>query len=510
MSGMVAFFRRSTGAPVIAEAQVPRPAEPRTLIVSSLYGTGWTPVEGDGLLRPSKHLQLGRLDRYYDDAASLLPAATVRHWEGTDVGVRYSGGTVVWARLWMFRTASGQSVPALSLGVNAPGSDERGTPPDDASYVRFLESLVDLLNTCRSLEVTLGGVPLEQRIDALGRETGVERPFGVSRECHQLVAGPRLPDWCRGDERRLLIERLVYRTHRELQSSVETFDRPAELNKRPGATVVVGPYVSLMFGMGREEGNTAFVSVAQLVASAARLRYIGDEAHRNLRYFRDAQRRPHGRALPDAEKRRILGTVADALGDLELELSFSVEAAADISLLVPSVRVTSYHDTLFVQMGLRRKFRIVSRMLRRLARSIHAETTSLEALDRHGKDDRRRRWEAAYLYLATIPLAAALALGYLGMNASEVVSDRSMWAGEYRGAYLAIGGVVLGAVVMPGIVWLVQIVRRAVQAGRRERWERSERVTMRVRDWHPDPRRPAVAPGGTAGRTPSDAGRARR
>lgn len=498
MSGMFGFFRRAVDAQVVAEAQALQPAEPRTLIVSSLYGTGWTPVEGDGMLPPSEHLQLGRLDRYYDDAAGLLPAATVRHWTGSDVGVRYAGGDIVWARLWLFRTASGQSVAALSLGVNAPGSDEQGNPPDDAAYLRFLESLVDLLNACRSLEVTLDGVPLEERINALGAETGVENPFGVSRECHQLVVGPPLPGTGADDRaetertaveqasveraevaRRLLLERLVYRTHRVLRSSAETFDRPTELNKRPGATVVVGPYVSLMFGMGKEEGNTAFISVAQLVASSARLRYIRDEAHRNLRYFRDAQRRPQGRALPDAEKRRILGTVADALGDLELELSFSVETAADISLLVPSVRVTSYHDTLFVQMGLRRKFRIVSRMLRRLARSIHAETTSLEAEDRHGEDDRRRRWEAAYLYLATIPLAAALALGYLGMNASEVLSDRSMWADEYRGVYLAIGAVVLGAIVMPGIVWVVQLARRAAHARRRERWER---VTMRARD----------------------------
>lgn len=475
---MAGLFRRRTADAPLVVARPLEPARPRTVILSTLYGTGWQPVEGNGTLPPSDNLGFGDLARYYDDAEQLLPSATVRHWAGDEVG--FTDGTgdadVVWARLWLFRTASGQSVPALSLGLNAAGADDEGRAPDDA-YIGLLRGVVDLLNTCRDLDVTLGGVALGDRIEQLGRETGADPTGGVSRERHQLVVGPALPDRLAGDDRRILVEQLVYRTNQRFRDTPETFASPEELNKRPGATVVVGPYVSLLFGTDDEEDNAAFVSAAQLVASAARLRYIREAADRNLRTFRDAQRHPPGGRLGNAAKRRILGQAADTLGDLELELSFSVEAAADISLIVPSWRVTAFHDALFVQMGLRRKFRIVSRMLRRLARSIQAETLSLDALDRHGEGERRRRWEAAYFYLATIPLAAALAVGFLGMNASEVVVGESMWAPRYHAMYMLVTAVVLGGILVPGLVALWQLVGRWIVRRR----QHVEPVTMRTR-----------------------------
>lgn len=475
---MVGIFRRRTADEPLAVAQRLERARPRTVILSTLYGTGWQPVEGNGTLPPSENLGFGRLERYYDDAQLLLPSATVRPWAGDEVA--FTDGTtgidVVWARLWLFRTASGQSVPALSLGLNAAGADDKGKPADDA-YRTLLTQIIDLLNTCRDLQVTLGDVPLGERIEQLARETGVEDPGAVSRERHQLVIGHALPDGLVDNDRRILIEQLVYRTHQRFRDTPETFAYPEELNKRPGATVVVGPYVSLLFGTDDEEDNAAFVSAAQLVASAARLRYIREAAHRNLETFRDAQRHPPGGRLGNVAKRRILGQAADTLGDLELELSFSVEAAADISLIVPAWRVTAYHDALFVQMGLKRKFRIVSRMLRRLARSIQAETLSLDALDRHSEGERRRRWEAAYFYLATIPLAAALALGFLGMNASEVVPVESMWAPRYYTMYTLVTVVVLGGILVPGVVALWQLVSRRLV----DRRQPVEPVTMRTR-----------------------------
>lgn len=465
------------GAPSEVPQRLER-ARPRTVILSTLYGTGWQPVEGNGTLPPSENLRFGSLAQYYDDAERLLPSATVRHWAGDEVGFtdRTAGTDVVWARLWLFRTASGQSVPALSLGLNAAGADDEGRATGDA-YLTLLRGVIDLLDTCRDLHVTLGDVPLAERIEQLGRETGAVDPGAVSRERHQLVVGPALPDGLVGNDRRVLVEQLVYRTHQRFRDTPETFASPEELNKRPGATVVVGPYVSLLFGTGDEEDNAAFVSAAQLIASAARLRYIREAADRNLRTFRDAQRHPRGGRLGKAAKRRVLGQAADTLGDLELELSFSVEAAADISLIVPSWRVTAYHDALFVQMGLRRKFRIVSRMLRRLARSIEAETLSLEALDRQSEGERRRRWEGAYFYLATIPLAAALALGYLGMNASEVMAVESMWAPRYHLMYTVVTAVVLGGILVPGVVASWQLVSRWVVSRR----EDVEPVTMRTR-----------------------------
>ena len=66
------------------------------------------------------------------------------------------------------------------------------------------------------------------------------------------------------------------------------------------------------------------------------------------------------------DRRRTLERIADQLGDLELELSYSVEASADLGLLVPSLRVESFHNALYESMSLASKAVTAGRMLQRL------------------------------------------------------------------------------------------------------------------------------------------------
>jgi hypothetical protein len=55
-------------------------------------------------------------------------------------------------------------------------------------------------------------------------------------------------------------------------------------------------------------------------------------------------------AAPQA-RRRKLERIADQLGDLDLELSYSVEATADLGLLVRALRAESFHNALYESMS---------------------------------------------------------------------------------------------------------------------------------------------------------------
>ena len=79
----------------------------------------------------------------------------------------------------------------------------------------------------------------------------------------------------------------------------------------------------------------------------------------------------------------MLERISDQLGDLELELSYSVEASADLGLLVPSLRAENFHNALYDSMGLAGKAVTVGRMLARLHETVGAHRAG-RALRRHG------------------------------------------------------------------------------------------------------------------------------
>ena len=97
--------------------------------------------------------------------------------------------------------------------------------------------------------------------------------------------------------------------------------------------------------------SAVFVSAVQAVAAAAQLRAIRQAAYADVRQFRDLE----AAGGTTQARRRTLERIADQLGDLELELSYSVEATADLGLLVPSLRAESFHSALYESMGLASK-----------------------------------------------------------------------------------------------------------------------------------------------------------
>lgn len=427
MSGPRSRFAARRRRPVAAPKTPIAPFTSRaTIRISSLYGTSWrTFDEGPRGASLTAHLSFGRLERFYRASADQLPAVLVsRPVDATTVTCRrWHEGSITNARLWLFGMPSGQVVAGLTLDV-------------DCTHVEA----VNLLEDCYYLDLTVGGRDLEALAAAEARSRGVQvdtQEFTPER--HQIVYSSALET----DDRADIVQRLIYRANLPHRPEFSAISYPGELNRRPQTTAAVGPYVSVLCGQQDYVENAAFVSAAQAVASSVRLREIRNALYHGLRDFRTAER-----ATDTRTRRRSLEQIADDLTRLELDLSVSVEAPADLGVLVPSLRVVEYHSQVYSSIGIRKLAKTVSRMLRRLEATSRAELTSVESIERRADDDRRLRWTVAVGFVSVVAIPISLILAFFGVNAVQVDAERSMFDPMYLWVYTGVGLLVLIATAL--------------------------------------------------------------
>jgi hypothetical protein len=151
-------------------------------------------------------------------------------------------------------------------------------------------------------------------------------------------------------------------------------------------------------------------------------------------------------------RRRTLERIADRLGDLELELSYSVETTADLGLLVPSLRAESFHNALYESMGLASRAATAGRMLQRLAAAISAELTAIESAERRADDNRRVRYAVAIGFVSAAAIPIGLIFAFLSTSTSQVNRAWSMFSHHYLRMYLAVVAIiVVGGLLALGV-----------------------------------------------------------
>jgi hypothetical protein len=270
---------------------------------------------------------------------------------------------------------------------------------------------------------------------------------GFLPERHQLVCTASTEEANTED----VIQRIIYRADLPYRKEHSAITYPAELNRRDGWLAAVGPYVSVVGGHPEFLESSIFTSAVQAVAASARLREIRDAAYRDVRIFRN-----DGDARGSTKVRRlVLEQIAGQLGDMELELSFSVEASADLGLLVPSLRAEGFHSALYESMGLADRAATAARMLQRLARAISAELTAIESIERRADEGRRFRWAVAVGFLSVVAVPAGLIFAFFAVNATQIHKNLSMFSSYYLPVYLA----VFSLLVVGGLLLLVLYLR---------------------------------------------------
>ncbi len=157
----------------------------------------------------------------------------------------------------------------------------------------------------------------------------------------------------------------------------------------------------------------------------------------------------------------------------------------------------SFHNALYESMSLAGKAVTAGRMLQRLGAAIGAELTAIESIERRADENRRIRYAVAVGFVSAVAIPASLILAYLGINASQVNPNRSMFDHRYLGMYLIVAAVIVLGVAISAGVYVQQ--RRAVTP-RRAPGERppldSSPLTSRSRKraYPIQPRRCAAAP----------------
>jgi hypothetical protein len=425
----------------------------------NIYATSWYlpggPPDGD----LTAHLNLWRFEHYYQSSADQFPRVlacetldpaelSFKRWKHE----RFLSS----ASIWLLAAPSGQLVCALSVDVTCG-----------------LIETIDLLEDFYFGDVCIGSVSMEADVNrmAAAHHALTPDPPGILPERHQLVCTAS-PEEARAED---VVQRVIYRANLPYRKEYSAISYPPELNRRTDWLAAVGPYVSVVGGHPDFMENSIFASAVQAVAASARLREIRQAAYRDVRIFR---REGDARGNTNA-RRQLLEQIAGQLGEMELELSFSVEASADLSLLVPSLRAEGYHSALYERMGLADKARTTAEMLQRLARAISAELTAIESIERRADEGRRLRWAVAVGFVSVVAVPAGLIFAFFAVNATQINKRLSMFSGHYLPMYLAVfsllgvGGLLLLALYLRFRREFLDVARTEriswVQAGTPER-----------------------------------------
>lgn len=433
--------------------------------VISVYATRWRRQWQGGDVGGSHLLELGRLEEFYYLFREQLPSVLKqdKHDPRTvsfpsmrgDSSDEMAGLEVKTATLWLFALPSDQVVAALDLDFESPPLDV------DASRI------INVLEHGAYGNITILGEGLETHIAEMAREAGAEEIDThpqLPPERHQIVFAPATGEVANFDETIALI---LYRSDPPYRQQFMPFKLPTGLNA-DGAIGAVTPYVSLLSGHPEYVENSVFLTVVQAVGTSARFRQIWHKAHGRVREFRrDGQKAGVG-----VQDKGAMEFLADELGNLELDLSFSVDASADLGLLIPLLRIESFHKDLYAAMELRERAETVSRMFTRLDASIRSEITAIEIREQQEAEQRRLRRSAAFSVLSFVAVPLGFLLAFFGINAQQVDTHLSIFDwGHYLTVYVAAAGLA----ITPLFAFLI-LNGRAWVANRKVRQERRARV----------------------------------
>jgi hypothetical protein len=335
---------------------------------------------------------------------------------------------IVEVRTWLFRLASDQVVLALDIEAANPRLNVDATPTihllERSAFARFTIADLPIGEYTAQVAAACGCTLLN--------DDGSQKPelyrTQLAPERHQVVFAPpargrfgvfgrsRMPDWA--------LRPILYRKNPPFRPEFIRIKRPEGLNEGSLRQGVVTPYTSLLIGHHQSIENSVFLTAVQAVGTSARFRQIWHRAHELIRIFREnMQREENG-----IQNRDEMEGLADELGNLELELSFAVETASDLGLLIPTLRSASFHRDLHSVIELQERAERVSRLFTQLDASIRSELTAIGIREAGLTDQHRAKWNLAINLVGFIVVPIGFVLSVFGINTKEITATSdSMW-----------------------------------------------------------------------------------
>jgi hypothetical protein len=434
--------------------------------VVSMYSVPWHYL-GESSRDLPEELQLGGLRRHYELYREQLPRLLPDEFlggtdavESVSLHTPVAGIELTKSDAMLFALPSNQVVLAVILAFTTHSLDS-------AMGVRAIATVLE-----QSIEgqIRIAGTDLAELIDTLpvGQPESPEwerdklGDSALHPERHQLVFITRRDD-SEPIPSAAAINDIVYRDAPPYREEFARLQKPEQLNlssnDKPLTLGIVTPYVSLLYGHERYVEDSIFLSTAHAVGTASTFRQIWHESSKQVREFRDK-----GQAKePGAQTRAALEKLADNLGNLEFDLTFSVE--------FPLMRIETFHSALYEAMDLSGQATALSQMFSQLGGSLRSEITAIDVRERR-RDDGRQKWNAfAAGVLSLVGVSVGFVIAFLGVNTTEVPSgdkQLSMWDSRFAVVYLVAGLFALVPVFLILFPYLRDWVRN--RDGRRPLW----------------------------------------
>jgi hypothetical protein len=415
--------------------------------IVSIYSLPWH-YRGTSSRDLPEELQLGELLNHYELYREQLPRLLPNQFLGweEDYSIELmqpvDGIAISKTDAMLFALPSNQVVLAVVIEFSA-SSDADGLNAITRVLEQSIEGAMKITETGLSVD-RIECLPVGQpdhsdwERDALGASA-------LLPERHQLVfiadrdAGAPAPD---------AIDQIIYRKNPPYRSEFARLQRPEQLNRdggeAPGTLAVVSPYVSLLYGHKPYVEDSIFLSTVHAVGTSSTFRQIWHDSYKQVRTFRDQDQAK----IEGQQTRGALERLADNLGNLEFDLTFSVE--------FPLMRIETFHTALYEAMDLSGQARALSQMFNQLGGSLRSEITAIDVRERR-RDEGRQKWNAfAAGILSLVGVSVGFVIAFLGINTTEVPDHKySMWNPRFATIYLLAGLFAL----IPGYLILVPYLR---------------------------------------------------
>ncbi|WP_330336007.1 hypothetical protein [Streptomyces sp. NBC_00557] len=400
----------------------------------------------DDMLRPlTEALDLGRFTSHVEAAGLLLPRL-VLHERVSEITLPPSAARVDGAAVTLAVTP--RRDPLLFVDV------EIEDDPDGSNMIAET-----LYATWQDRSATrVGGVPLTEWLDERLRAYGVtarpagQPPLAFGRNVHQSVflgealARQLLAEHTSGEAVGPDVVTIVLRGTLDNGTGATLGIRRPETLNNPGQTMVAhGRGVSLIVGYAPPVENAFGLAAAGILNAVAAVHRIRRQAFEALELDRAA-------VVETADDARTLvARLSRRLSDLQLDLSFSVEAYAD-TVLIPELLVESFHSSLRAVSALTEALANTSRIVERVNAVLATRRVDLETASQRYAEGRDRVLAAAIAAGSVIALPPALLLAFFGVNSSDVDPRRSILDIHHYGVAYAIAWLPFLLLIAVGLV----------------------------------------------------------
>ena len=265
---------------------------------------------------------------------------------------------------------------------------------------------------------------LAEVVDPAGRAGVGQLAFG--RDVHQCVfPGGRLraeiiADAQRSDGSGRAAAEIIYRGTLNFAAGRAVIYKPEPLNVTGHTVTCHGRGVSVVAGWSEAVENTFGIAAVALVSALGVLYRARRDA------FAAMEENQYASMTSIGDARALISDLSARLNELQLDLSFGVEAYVD-SVLIPELIIESFQGSLVSAFKLQEGLDNTSRMLQRLGSVIDARLSSLQTAVQ-ARDERRSRIFSTAIAVGTVlALPPTLLLSFFGANATQVDPTRSMF-----------------------------------------------------------------------------------